>query len=79
VPDPKQESKPAPRPLRADRHARAVRPLRDAGGAPVLQAHPYISVTMSPPGQITLARIPLEPYSTAAALVKAITPALAAE
>jgi hypothetical protein len=37
-----------------------------------------ISVRMKP-GQMALARIPRWPYSTAAALVTAMTPALAAE
>ena len=41
-------------------------------------AAPMISVRMKP-GQMALTRMPLVPYSTAAALVTAMTPALAAE
>src|SRR2546430_12444848 len=57
--------------LRAD-------PPTSAGKRSAAPLPPDIGVSMKP-GQMALARMPCSPYSTAAALVSAMTPALAME
>src|SRR6478735_4283512 len=52
-------------------------PSTSWGKLSIADCPPDSSVTISP-GQIALARMPLAPYSTAAALVNAMTPAFAA-
>ena len=67
----------APRPPRTGQRAPSGA-FSASSGAKVCQPAPMISVRITP-GQITLARMPAAPYSSAVAFVTATTPALAVE